>query len=261
MSREHQLAWEARWALPAALAAFAGAILPIASAIVPRALLEGPLATRADVLLAADRQAAVFVASGFVQALGTLAIAGLFLYLDAAARARLPATPSVGRVLAVVGPVLLAGAYLATQVAFVAAGSDFAGDGARTVARADALVAEGALATVQSIRFGAGAAIGIAWVLVSLSIMRAGLVSRFAGLLGIGIGVLNAFPIIVPVVLQTFWLGAIGVLLLDRWPGGRGPAWATGEATPWPGAAPRGTGDAAGEEPPRPARRKRKRRS
>jgi len=27
------------------------------------------------------------------------------------------------------------------------------------------------------------------------------------------------------------------MLFLDRWPGGRGPAWQTGEEIPWPGAA------------------------
>jgi hypothetical protein len=31
-----------------------------------------------------------------------------------------------------------------------------------------------------------------------------------------------------------FWLGALGALFLGRWPGGRGPAWETGEAVPWP---------------------------
>jgi hypothetical protein len=38
-------------------------------------------------------------------------------------------------------------------------------------------------------------------------------------------------------ILQLFWFAALGMLFLDRWPGGRGPAWQTGEAIPWPGAA------------------------
>jgi hypothetical protein len=40
-------------------------------------------------------------------------------------------------------------------------------------------------------------------------------------------------------VIQAFWLGAVGLLFLGRWPGGRGPAWETGEAEPWPSAAQR----------------------
>ena len=41
----------------------------------------------------------------------------------------------------------------------------------------------------------------------------------------------------VPVIIQAFWLGALGLLFLGNWPGGRGPAWETGEADPWPSAA------------------------
>ena len=232
-----QRAWEASWARTAALAAFAAAVLPIAGAIVPRLLVNGPLRNRVDLLLAADRQGGAFLAGGIVQALGMIALAGVFVYLYGAGRARYRSTPAVARGLAVVGPLLLAGVYVATQVAVGSTGAEFAASGVRTVAGADQAVREGPLATVESVRFGAGATFGIAWVLISLSIMRAGLVSRFVGTLGIVIGVLNAIPIILPVVLQTFWLVAIGVLLLDRWPGGRGPAWETGEATPWPAPA------------------------
>jgi len=43
----------------------------------------------------------------------------------------------------------------------------------------------------------------------------------------------------VSAVVQAFWLGALGALLVGRWPGGRGPAWETGEADPWPSSAER----------------------
>ena len=49
-----------------------------------------------------------------------------------------------------------------------------------------------------------------------------------------------------------FWLGALGGLFLGRWPGGRGPAWETGEPDLWP-TPERRMGllqeEAAGEEP------------
>ena len=50
--------------------------------------------------------------------------------------------------------------------------------------------------------------------------------------------VLRLMPL-VPEVTQAFWLGAIGALYLGNWPGGRGPAWETGEADPWPSASQR----------------------
>jgi hypothetical protein len=42
-------------------------------------------------------------------------------------------------------------------------------------------------------------------------------------------------PILSPLpIVQTFWLGAMALLLAGRWPGGLPPAWVTGEAQPWP---------------------------
>ena len=72
--------------------------------------------------------------------------------------------------------------------------------------------------------------------MISLNAMRAGLVSRLVGTLGIIVGVLYVIPIGIQI-LQLFWLGGLGLLFLNRWPGGRGPAWQTGEEIAWPGAA------------------------
>jgi hypothetical protein len=48
--------------------------------------------------------------------------------------------------------------------------------------------------------------------------------------------VLQLVPL-VPTIIQAFWLGAMGALYLGNWPGGRGPAWDSGEPQPWPSAA------------------------
>jgi hypothetical protein len=53
--------------------------------------------------------------------------------------------------------------------------------------------------------------------------------------------------------IPTFWLVATGILLMERWPNGDPPAWAAGEARPWPTQAElrakRGThGEAVGQE-------------
>ena len=62
--------------------------------------------------------------------------------------------------------------------------------------------------------------------------MRVGLLTRLLGYIGIASGAMMVlFPL--PIV-QIFWLGALGFVLLGRWPGGDLPAWATGEAVPWP---------------------------
>lgn len=72
----------------------------------------------------------------------------------------------------------------------------------------------------------------------ALSAMNTGLLTRVMGV----IGVLLALLVVVPVVdqqgfLRAFWLIALGVTLLGRWPGGLPPAWKTGLPQPWPSRA------------------------
>ena len=49
------------------------------------------------------------------------------------------------------------------------------------------------------------------------------------GVLGIICGALIVLPILSPLpIVQTFWLGAMALLLLGRWPNGLPPAWSHG---------------------------------
>ena len=66
--------------------------------------------------------------------------------------------------------------------------------------------------------------------------MRVGLLTRFMGVLGVIVGVAVApiLPIDQQGIIRVFWLAALGVLFLGRWPSGMPKAWATGEAEPWP---------------------------
>ncbi len=69
--------------------------------------------------------------------------------------------------------------------------------------------------------------------------MRVGLLPRWLGVLGIFAGLLflpffgSATFELVP----AFWLVGMGILLMGRWPKGEPPAWAAGEARPWPSQA------------------------
>ena len=81
-------------------------------------------------------------------------------------------------------------------------------------------------------------ALGMGWVVICLNAMRIGLLTRFMGVLGVICGALIVLPILSPLpIVQTFWLGAMAVLLAGRWPNGVPPAWTTGEAVPWPSQA------------------------
>ena len=70
----------------------------------------------------------------------------------------------------------------------------------------------------------------IAIVYTSLFAMRTGLVSRFWGSLGMAMG---AVFLLIPFFV-FLWFIYLGFLLAGLVPGGRPPAWAAGEAIPWP---------------------------
>jgi hypothetical protein len=106
---------------------------------------------------------------------------------------------------------------------------------------------------VVGLGFAGQLATAFLFVMLPLRARRAGLMSQFMSILGVIAGallVLRLMPLI-PETIQAFWLGAMGALYLGRWPGGRGPAWASGEPDPWPtnaerrGLVPAGGGESS----------------
>ena len=104
----------------------------------------------------------------------------------------------------------------------------------------------------------AALSIAAAFILLSQNARKAGLLSNFIGIIGIIVG---AFLVLGPLlgsvlgpipIVQWFWLGALAALFLGYWPGGRPPAWETGEEEPWPSAQEiRAAREAEAEERPR----------
>jgi hypothetical protein len=222
-----------------------------------------------------------FLLVAIVQAVAVVILTVVLVYLFRATKHRLPEVPRLALVLAFVGTTLTAASGIASYFAVSDAADEFV-RGMQTAARADEVVEGGAVPALAGLGLGAQLALGLAILLSGLNAMRAGLLSRFMGVVGIVVGALVVLPLGFGPILQLFWLGALAMLFLDRWPGGRGPAWETGEAVPWPsaaqrqGLAPAADGDdgeartdvdaAEGEAPegdsssPRPRKRKRKRR-
>ncbi|MCB0869217.1 MAG: hypothetical protein KDB52_00125 [Solirubrobacterales bacterium] len=66
----------------------------------------------------------------------------------------------------------------------------------------------------------------------ALNSMRVGLLSRFWGSLGMAVGVILILPTLQ--IIAFAWFIYLGLLLAGWMPGGRPPAWAAGEAIPWP---------------------------
>jgi hypothetical protein len=91
-----------------------------------------------------------------------------------------------------------------------------------------------ALQVSQAVLFPAVLGLVVMMIYVPLQAQRAGLLTRFFGSLGMALGA--SMILILPVALLgvLVWMGYLGLLFVGRVPGGRPPAWETGEAVPWP---------------------------
>jgi hypothetical protein len=249
VTRDEQLEWEARWSRPTAIASVLAALLTLVS--VPLFLpedREGIDAT-ADFVLSIDENPATYLASAVVGALAVLMLILVFLFLFRGVTARGAGVPGWFVYLVVGAPIAYAISRVGYAIDVVDAADQFVsgrpirGDAGDDRAR-DLIDASPVVGGLQI-----AGTVGVAFLFVMLPLRarRVGLMSPFLGVLGAIAGALLVLPLAgVSPVIQAFWLGAFAVLLLDRWPGGRGPAWESGEAEPWPTAAQR----AAALEPP-----------
>ena len=240
MAPEAQLEWEARAGRLAAGAAFLSALFSVGSAVLQATLIGSPADDEAEALERIDEHSGDFLLTLGTQALAYAFLAGALFYLLRAAMARRPEIPKPFAWLLVLGPLLLTVGGLLTQLDLADIAERFTDSGERSVARAEDLLEDRDIAS-SAIASGGTLCLALSFVLVSLNAMRVGLLSRFMGILGIIAGGLLVLPLLPGGgnFIQLFWMVALGMLFLDRWPGGRGPAWETVEAIPWPSAAER----------------------
>jgi hypothetical protein len=235
VSIRDQLDWEARWGKPAAAAAMATILLLAAGTILRQAvaLADRPDGER-EFLTAINDHSGAFLASSLLQGLSFVALSGVFYYLGRAVLARRPELPSALVWLGVAGPLLLAIAGVLSDLERLDIADQFLASGPETVKRAEDLLDD---RSVVAAGVGSAGTLGtaVAFVFMSINAMRVGLLTRFMGVVGAIIGGLYVLPILAgPLVVQIFWLGALAILFLGHWAGGRGPAWTTGEAVEWP---------------------------
>lgn len=259
---EDVLRWEARQGPRAAAAAVASALLVIGSGIATAALFnDAPVTGLADSLARAgeaggvgdlpslrtpyyeyyDDRAGSVLLTALARGIGFVAVAFMLVYLGLAVRNRSEGFRRMWIYVSLAGGLLGAIATVMFTIGTSAEISSFL-DGPRSVDRAADIGDSSVLVTAQLIGIPGTQAIGIAslalglgWVVICLNAMRVGLLTRFMGVLGIICGALIVLPILSPLpIVQTFWLGAMALLLLGRWPNGVPPAWTTGEAQPWP---------------------------
>jgi hypothetical protein len=244
VNKEEQLRWQTSFAVPAAAAAFTalvcqiGQIVLFASGLEDRPGIE-PLP---DEYLSIDQNPGQFIAAGLARAIGVIALGVVFYYLFRLIRARGGAVPRWFVYLVFAGPILFAIGAVLGALDQVDKAEEFAGQEIIRGDRGDDVASDLSNDTsplVYAPTFAGTIGVAFLFVMLPLRARAVGLLSPFMAILGVICGALLVLPLVPSPVMTAFWLGALGLLFLDKWPGGRGPAWESGEAEPWPSPAQR----------------------
>ncbi len=236
------LAWEQRWARPVAVATLASILLIVAAIIVAQGVGGG--GGDSELLRNVDAHRGAQMLSSILQAIGVGLLAAPLYYLFRAANARSETMRGqlVGVVIA--APLFLAVLAILSGVSTLHAASDFVGNEVpRLMANGVALGSDranevagdtisGAPLRPLAAGFGLGGQIGfvVALFYSSMHAMRTGLLTRFWGSLGMALGAVS----FIFFQFTLLWFIYLGLLLAGWVPGGKPPAWASGEAEPWP---------------------------
>jgi hypothetical protein len=241
---QETLGWEQRNRTWAVVAAGIGAVLPLIGLFAAPKPKPDQVPELTSALIYFHDHASGFVISQVLISLGSIATGIALLYLYHATKARRPQLQSAARVLAIIGPILLTGAGIVGQIYLAQKSADFVKT-AKTDPEANSILTGGVRVATGSIGIAGQFALAFAFILISLNAMRAGLLTRFMGVLGILVGV---FPVLLNLlastlsglgggpapIVQFFWLGALAYLFSGRWPNGLPPAWKSGKEEPWP---------------------------
>lgn len=245
MAPEAQLEWEARAGRPAGAAAILSAVAGLGGLVYGNATLATAGADDTDTAFLVHHHQGALILTAVLEAISVLLLAGALAYLYRAAKYRRPELQRYALPALFAGTAGYAVVLIAQQIAFIHAENHVVSKLQRNPLAPNAAndlvkheLTHGAVATTTWLQLVIGLVLAVGVVLIAQGARRAGLLSNFLGILGIIVGVLLFVPLFGrPPVIAYFWTIALGFLFIDRWPQGRGPAWETGEAVPWPTAA------------------------
>jgi hypothetical protein len=278
-----QLASESERRARLGVPAFAGGFLYFLSAIIVTATLssaptvglvqglapalsgvaEPAVSPRAAEVKYISHHAFALIAGSAIKSLALVALTLVLLLLLDATRFRRPQTWTAARPLVLAGGFGLALVNVVHQIASSIRAHDFAvGHDYSNHAVEQALTHGAVNVGSQYLDLLAALALMAGMIAVSVSAIRTGLLTRWMGVIGIFSAILIFLPLggATLEIIPAFWLVAMGILYLGRWPSGDPPAWTAGEARPWPTQAERrAEREAASQEPGGRAKRKPKR--
>jgi len=240
---EQRTAFESERRARLAVPALAGGVLYLLSGIILNATLKElpavgivqglepvlrgesnpAVSTKAAEVKYIDHHALGLISGSVLTAISVGALTLVLLFLLDSTRFRRQTLPAAGP-LVLVGGIGVALLNLVHEVVLVVEAHKFANGGNFTNKAVDrALLTTGSGGVILGILgLAAALALAVGMIAVMMGAMRAGLLF----LPFFGTTTLQLIP--------TFWLVATGILLMERYPNGDPPAWAAGEARPWP---------------------------
>jgi hypothetical protein len=255
-----QVAKESEWRSRLAVPAFAGGVLYLLSAISIEGTLKGAptvgvlqglepalrgeanpaVSPRGTEVKFISHHAFGLISGSTLAALAVVALILVLLLLENATRFRRPGLWVAARPLVLYGGSAFAVVSLGHQVVSAIETHKFAVGHDFSAHAVDQALTKGTLnMVVVYVDLIAALAIAAGTIVVAMNAQRVGLIPRWMGIVGIFTGVLLFLPIggaelqIVP----AFWLVMMGILYMGKWSKGDPPAWAAGEARPWPSQA------------------------
>jgi hypothetical protein len=179
-----------------------------------------------------------FIVGSLLQSVGLAVLTIMLIFLINATRARVPGVLRAARVLVPVGgggAALLAVVHAIVEEIHT---HEFVVGHNHTTKAIENTITYGAVnVTIAILELFALLALVVGMVLTVLAVARAGLIPRWMRIVGIVAAVIF-LPIfaasyeldVVPAAFMAF----VGILIMGKLPGGDPPAWASGEAVPWP---------------------------
>jgi hypothetical protein len=257
---EQQVARETEWRARLAVPAFAGGVLYLLSGIITNSVagaapsvgvlqglapaVEGhpkpAVSPRAPEVKYLSHHASSLIISSVMAGFAIITLTLALMLLADAVRFRRPASWAPARPLIMIGGIALAVISLVHQVVLAIETHSFAvGHDLSNHAVDNALAKSTPNVVSQYLDLLAGLSVAIAMGVIMVNSIRVGLVTRWLGV----VGIISALLIFLPIggatleVIPSFWLVAIGILYIGKWPNGQPPAWESGEARPWPSRA------------------------
>src|SRR5271166_2923028 len=255
-----QVARESNFRSRLAVPAFAGGFLYLLSAIIISGTLAGAPAVgllqglgpalsgvanpavspRTPEVKYISHHAFALIAGSALAAIAIIILTLVLLSLLDATRFRRPQTWPAARPLVLFGGIAVALVSVGHQIASAIETHNFVVGHNHSNQQVEHALTTGTANTIADyVDLLAGLALAAGMIATMINALRVGLLPRWMAFLGMFTALLIFLPIggaelqLVP----AFWLVMMGILYMGRWPKGEPPAWAAGEARPWPSQA------------------------